>query len=264
METILLGTIAYSGLHRWTYQQWPGVDYTVPTTIAFTSGGTVSWLGVDGAGGGNSIIIDGINECQGWRQFIGHLAYNPSSRYVVGQEIEPNEIVGEPGCSGFEGYCTPNGGTIPPHNHTTLGYQSNVFNFSDGTQAVGVRGYWWIHPARVEGTAVSSPGTEKQISFDASLEYSAEFTIPEVSQSLNPDFLDQLLIGLTLTKLSQSHVASLLGLAFIGLFLISKDFRGLTIAGLVIAVILAGGIFISANPSPSPPRFLLLVRLFTW
>ncbi len=255
---------SYLGLHRWTFQQWPGVDYTVPTTIAFTSGGTISWLGIDGAGGGYSIIIDGANECQGWRQFIGHLAYDPSSRYVIGQEIGPSEIVGEPGCSGFEAYCTPNGGSIPPHNHTTLGYQSNVFSFSDGTQAVGVRGYWWIHPARVEGTAVSSPGTEKQISFDASLEYSAEFTIPEVSQSINPDFLDNLLIGLTPYKTHLKVAASLLGLAFIGLFFISKDFRGLTIAGLVIAVILAGGIFylrqsIAKSPVFSPPREAIFV-----
>jgi len=249
----------YLGLHRWYDNQWPGVDYTVPTTLSFMSGGTVTWLGVDSAGGGYSMIIDGLNECQGWRQFIGHLDYDPSSRYSIGQEIGPDEVIGQPGCSGFDSECTLNGGSIPPHNHTTLGYQSNLFGFSDGTQTVGVRGYWWIHPARVEDATNVTSNASKQISFDASKEYTTEFTIPVVDQSLNPSFLDRTLTALSPYKAPLTAMVSLLGLAFIGFFATSKDFRDFTVAFLVLAVILAVGFIgirraVAESPTFSPPR----------
>ncbi|NCN41047.1 hypothetical protein GW916_07325, partial [bacterium] len=60
----------YPGLHRWNTNQWPGVDYISPTTVAFKNGGVFSFVGVDGAGGGYSVMIDGIGVCEGWRQFI--------------------------------------------------------------------------------------------------------------------------------------------------------------------------------------------------
>ncbi len=156
--TVDNGTITwdntYVGLHRWNAAQWPAVDILVDSTVAFKSGGVVSWVGWDGAGGGNSIMIDGQGDCQGWRQFMGHLSYNAADTYSVGQEIGPDEVVGKPGCSGFEDFCTETSekGTIPPHNHTTLGYWSNVFSFEDGTDPVSVGGYWWIHPSRVENS----------------------------------------------------------------------------------------------------------------
>lgn len=233
---------SYLGLHRWTNQQWPGVDYVVPTTVAFANGGLISWLGVDGAGGGYSVIVDGIDECQGWRQFIGHLAYNPSSRYVTGHKIGPNDIIGEPGCSGFSGNCTLNGGNIPPHNHTTLGFQSNLFSFNDGTQVENVRGYWWIHPARVEGSEnYTGSNLANTVSFDASQEF-VDFNLPEISPKTNSNYNKQLLI-----------IVALLGVAFLGLFLTSKNFRSLALAGLIAAVILAIGIQFFRQSLP-PPR----------
>ena len=246
---------SYLGLHRWTNQQWPGVDYVVPTTVAFSNGGQISWLGVDGAGGGYSVIIDGLDECRGWRQFIGHLAYDPGSRYVTGQQIGPNDIVGEPGCSGFSANCTPNGGSIPPHNHTTLGYQSNLFNFTDGTQVENVRGYWWIHPARLEGSSsFTSSGSANMVTFDASQEF-VDFNLPEIGQKTNSDFLSSLVIKY---KKQLYIVVALLGIALLGLFLTSKNFRGLALSGLVTAVILAIGIQFFRQ-SYSPPREAVFV-----
>ncbi len=147
----------YIGLHRWNADQWPGVDYLVPTTLPFKNGGTVRLAGWDSAGGGNSLFIDGEGACEGWYVFIGHLNYSPGARFSKGQHIGPDEIIGEPGCSGFENNCADKGSKIPPHNHYTLGYTQNIFGFADGTDPAFVKGHYWIHPARVEGSAVTLP-----------------------------------------------------------------------------------------------------------
>lgn len=153
---------SYLGLHRWQPGQWPGVDYLVETTVAFKNGGVVSIIEWDNQGGGNSIYIDGIGPCQGWRQFFGHLNYDASTKFKVGQIIGPDEVVGVPGCSGFESSCSANGGYIPIHNHVTLGYWQNIFSFSDGTTPDFAGGYWWIHPSRVEGEASSQPKAQQE------------------------------------------------------------------------------------------------------
>lgn len=146
----------YTGLHRWNVKEWPGVDYLVPTTVAFKNGGKVRMAAWDSVGGGYSLFIDGTGPCEGWYIFVGHLDYNPAYRYQPGQVIGPDEIIGEPGCSGFEANCDTRGSQIPKHNHYTLGHRSNIFAFADGTVPAYVGGYYWIHPSRVEGSPGSS------------------------------------------------------------------------------------------------------------
>lgn len=148
--------VTYPGLHRWSNGQWPGVDYLVPTTVAFKNGGTIRKLGWDNSGGGYSVYIDGEGDCSGWMIFIGHLNYNPATRYQTGQHVGPDEIIGEPGCSGFENNCADKGSKIPPHNHYTLGYTKNIFDLSDGTVIDYVGGHYWINPTRVEGIVASA------------------------------------------------------------------------------------------------------------
>ncbi len=189
----------YLGLHRWTTDQWPGVDYLVETTIPFKNGGIVSYAGKDGAGGGNAVEINGTGPCKGWMVYWGHLTAAYVATFKVGQVIGPNDIVGKPSCTGFTDSCTlTSKGKVPPHNHVILGYDQNIFDFADGTMVVNQHGYWYIHPARVEGSGSGiTPANQDQtsISYDASTEFSID-TATSVAPS-GSDFFGSLASNLT-------------------------------------------------------------------
>lgn len=147
----------FPGLHRTNLSGWPGLDFLYPTTIAFKNGGIVDKAGYDnGGGGGQSLYIKGIGVCEGWYIYIGHLNYDPTTRYSPGDFIEPAEVIGEPGCSGFEDSCWKGERNKAPqglswaHNHYALGYKENIFSFDDGTEIVYQAGYYWINLARME------------------------------------------------------------------------------------------------------------------
>lgn len=157
----------YFGLHRNTMTGWPGVDFTVPTTVPFKNGAIVDMVGYDTEGtGGNSLYLKGIGVCEGWYAYIGHLNYDPTTKYMPGDFIDPDTIVGIPGCSGYEDKCwseykaiygddwskMPTDKISAPINHYSIGYKDNVFNFGDGTEIVYQGGYYWIHIARTENT----------------------------------------------------------------------------------------------------------------
>ena len=217
----------FIGLHRWNDKQWPAVDYLVETTLPFKSGGVVAWLGTDGAGGGNSIIIDGTGDCQGWRTFFGHLNYDPATKFVVGQRVSSEEVIGVPGCSGFT--CSD---TLPPHNHVTLGYKDNVFNFADGTPAykagnvrTGIY-FYWIHPARVEGVVSIAPSqptvapTTEEIESEARYSFSTNAP-PAYSEKIN--LLDSIL-GI----INDYQIIFYVVLGFLVIFLLGGLFSGKT------------------------------------
>ena len=242
----------YLGLHRWNAKQWPAVDYLVDTTVAFKNGGVVSWVGYDRAGGGNSIIIDGQGPCQGWRQFMGHLSYNPVNVYQVGQEIGPDEVVGKPGCSGFEGSCTltAKNGTIPPHNHSTLGFWSNVFSFEDVTSPVAVSGYWWIHPSRVEGSAPAQSAqvwtaisTESPESLNTPMEgFVTDADLPDVAPVVKTSLLEKIIIQILPFRNIAIILAAVLLVVFMVGVIYSNEFRSSTLP-FVIALVIVGVFF---------------------
>ena len=231
------------GLHRWNSSQWPGVDYLVDTTVAFTNGGVVAWVGVDGAGGGNSIIIDGQGPCQGWRQFFGHLSYDPTTVYSVGDVIGPDDIVGRPGCSGFEGNCQELGSKIPPHNHTTLGFWSNIFSFDDGTVPEAAGGYWWIHPGKVEGEASTQVVVEEQtplpetaVHFDEQTEYiSGE--MPSVAATAPTNLLVQIVGPAVPYKNFVIIITALIAIVFVAGVIYSDEFRSKTVPFVCVIVV---------------------------
>lgn len=258
----------YIGLHRWPLMtdptvsiQWPGVDYLVPTTVIFQNGGYVKWLGYDGAGGGYSISIDGFGECSGWTEFIGHLDYDPTTRYEVGQFIGPDEIIGLPGCAGFKNSCTSNGGYILPHNHTALGFHSNIFNFEDGTTADYIDGYWWIHPSRVEGFAQTTPSNSK-LNFsigDNSKEFPQDYSPPNRTAIIKISMPEMVKNIIAQNRIFLLIIVALLGLAFFGKLIYSGDFRRLSVYGVISGIIIAISLVgvtqvLSKNLQEAPPR----------
>ena len=252
---------SFVGLHRWNQNQWPGVDYLANTTVAFKNGGVVSWVGYDGAGGGNSIIIDGQGACKGWRQFFGHLGYDPTTIFSVGQSVSPDEIVGRPGCSGYESNCNDLGEKIPAHNHVTLGYWSNVFNFQDKTVIDSVDGFWWIHPSRVEG--ISSSITTLANTEDTGYSYQTEYISgkpPSVDSLIKVNGIEQLLASsFIFQKIIIVLTAAMAVVTLIGIFY-SHYFREST-APYAIVIVLVFAAFIAVQKvyainitSFSPPR----------
>lgn len=240
----------YIGLHRWTYSQWPGVDYVVETTVAFKSGGRVSWVGWDGAGGGHSIMIDGTGPCKGWRLFYGHLNYDATTKFKVGDTVGPDDVIGKPGCSGFESYCTTNGGSIPPHNHVILGYWQNIFHFDDGTQIAQVKGYWFIHPTRVEGNStavkqfennsqkpkVNIPDTNTEPT-----EFTTDMPMPDVSPYIPISFLDQLVITFAPFRSLIIICLGILAILWLGGIIYSREFRrGMIPLTIVVSLVVFG------------------------
>ena len=192
------GTISWDlsllGLHRWNLEEIPAVDILVDNTVPFKNGGIIArayyHMESSGLGGGYSLEINGKEECRGWRVYIGHLAYDPRDVYSIGQEIGPDEIIGKPGCSGFERYCTDNGGKIAPHNHYGIGYDSNVFDFKDGTVPDYFGGYWWVHPGKLEGASVQTVSlpvsTESQESLSFPIDEYVSGELAEVTQPPQP------------------------------------------------------------------------------
>lgn len=230
----------YLGLHRWTTKQWPGVDILVDSTIMFKNGGVVSFSGWDRAGGGNSLIVDGIGPCQGWREFIGHLNYNPTTTYPVGTKIGPDQVIGKPGCSGFEGTCTltnKKSGTVPPHNHTTLGYKKDVFHFSDGTIPVYVQGYYWIHPARMDSSS-AQPVAPKSSETDQSLSQPVEYETGVLQSSVIPTDVSSGNLNDTVHRVLK-FLLILIGISFILALLFSADFRRFMLKAVLIMSTLA-------------------------
>jgi len=233
----------FVGLHRWNTDQWPGVDYLVDTTVAFKNGGVVAWVGYDTAGGGNSIYIDGQGPCQGWRQFFGHLSYDPTTVFSIGDIVEPDDIIGRPGCSGFEGNCLDLGWKVPPHNHTTLGFWSNIFSFDDGTVPEAAGGYWWIHPGRVEGEASTQVIVEEQvplpetaIHFDEQTEYiSGE--MPSVAATVPTNLLVQLVGPAIPYKNIVIIVTAFTAIVFVAGVIYSDEFRSKTVPFVIVIVI---------------------------
>lgn len=272
IDAMILGTgnitkdKSYDGLHRWNTNQWPGVDYLVPTTVAFKDGATIQQAGWDSAGGGYSLFITGEGSCQGWYIFIGHLDYNPSTRYSIGQHIGPDEIVGEPGCSGFASNCVDKGDRIPKHNHYTLGYTSNIFNFTDGTKPAYAGGHYWIHPARVEGVAQSNP--QNQDTSQTTTQQTAPDFVDNTSQSSAPDFTDVTNGELESTNLTWvKNVRLPLTIPFWAyisipvslLLLMVKKIRPIGLGGALASVILIFG-FYYATPvyADEPPQVVFM------
>lgn len=221
----------YVGLHRWNKNQWPGVDYLVNTTLPFKNGGKVYSVGWDNAGGGNSIMVDGIGPCEGWRVFYGHLSYNPTTIFQAGQEIGPDEIIGKPGCSGF--ICTE---TLPAHNHVTLGFNQNIFNFDDKTKVEFVAGYWWIHPTRVEGHSNVELKVNPETKQITEFVIDEGFTIDNSSNSAQNFFLFIKEIILNHPNIAFFVVIVVL-ILMITAFVYSKDFRRDTIICFFVIII---------------------------
>jgi len=232
--TLSNGTVTWDntlvGLHRWNQSQIPAVDYLVDTTVPFKNGGVIARVYYDTSDGGYSLEINGKDQCQGWRVFIGHLSYDPTTFYSVGQEIGPNEIIGKPGCSGFENYCTDNEGTIPPHNHYGLGYWSNAFSFEDGTVPDFFGGYWWIHPSRVEGVSsvenvINSQTIESQESLSIPVEgYVTEF-VYESSPAISAGLLTKIFTQVTIFRNLIVVLTALLIIVFVAGVIYSSEFR---------------------------------------
>lgn len=252
----------YEGLHRWYTNQWPGVDYLVPTTIIFKNGGTVRNAAWDGAGGGYSLFIDGEGPCQGWYIFIGHLNYNPAYRYKVGQHIGPNEIIGEPGCSGFEIDCVTKGLKIPKHNHYSLGYQSNIFSFTDGTVPAYVGAHYWIHPVRVDGTA----GQTASVASPAAPDNPSEATVPDYIDSggvVVPDFTDNTNGDTQASVLTWDASFIIPAWAYIAvsisiLLLFFRKIRLLGIGGLIVTAIFIAGFYFVEPAAAAPPQMVYM------
>jgi hypothetical protein len=252
---------SYLGLHRWNTSQWPGVDYLVATTLPFKNGGTVRMAGWDGAGGGNSLFIDGEGACVGWYVFIGHLNYNPATRYSVGQHIGPDEAIGEPGCSGFEANCEENGSKIARHNHYSLGYQANIFSFTDETKPAFAGGHYWIHPSRVEviGQAVQAPPPmEEQMSAPDYID--TEAMTPDQMDVTNGPIIDTVLIWvqnirapITIPLWAYISVSVSILILFFG------KIRPIGFGGIIATMILVFGFYYATPVSAAPPPQLVFV-----
>lgn len=250
---------SFRGLHRTNTTGWPGVDFLTKTTVPFKNGGTVVRVWYDdseaatdprGVTGGNSIIIKGEGVCEGWIVYYGHLDYDPTTKFKVGQHVGPDEVIGVPGCSGAEGHCWEGDPKDIPvgadwswkANHFSLGYKDNVFEFGDGTKIVYQAGYYWIHIARMEDRAtnmaiMTPPATIPQ---GKTLEYdkykgwylqdeSISFTLGN-GFTVTPNMIVYLLAALVLI------VLSILVPSFRKVLLILL--AGLVIAGLIIILLL--------------------------
>jgi len=258
---------SYLGLHRWDISQWPGVDYLTPTTLAFKNGGTVRIAGWDGAGG-NSLFIDGEGPCAGWYVFIGHLDYDPKTRYSVGQHISPDEIIGEPGCSGFETNCGENGSQIPRHNHYALGYKTNIFSFTDSTipARAGSDGqgyYYWIHPSRVEiigenSTVATPPPLEEQMTAPDYID--TEAMNPAQMDVTNGPIVDTILIWVQNVRapLSVPFWAYISVSISIFILFFSK-IRPIGFGGILATLILVFGFYYASPVSATPPPQLVFI-----
>ncbi len=250
---------SYIGLHRWTTSQWPGVDYLVQTTVPFKNGGIVRMAAWDGAGGGYSLFIDGRGPCAGWYVYIGHLSYDPKLRYFKDEYIGPDEIIGEPGCSGFENNCNDQGSKIPPHNHYSLGYSQNNFNFNDGTIPSFVDGYYWIHPARVENISISST-VQTTNSGSPAVDTSSGFVDFEdnfFESTKGKNITDPNIFVAKRNFRIPVWIYLVIVLSFI--ILLSRNLRPIGVAGIVGVVILLPALYFT-TPLPEPPGQLIYVE----
>lgn len=143
----------YVGLHQESPSHWPGPDTQGEIRPVFRNGGKVTFSGLDFAGGGWGVILDGVNDCLGWRMAIWHMPEDPSSRLPQGFLVDGNTVLGTHGHSGD---LDPQ---VWDHNHVSVGYTSseNPFDFGDETIVKKVDGYWWIHPARLETEGSAPP-----------------------------------------------------------------------------------------------------------
>lgn len=236
--------LTYIGLHRWYTNQIPAVDYLVETTVPFKNGGIIAKTFYDTAGGGYSLEIDGRGPCQGWRVFIGHLAYDPRTVYKAGQSIGPDEVIGKPSCSGFEGSCTETNkktGTVPPHNHYGVGYWSNVFDFKDKTKPAFFGGYWWVHPSRLEGAVTSEASQPLVPEADESLNTPVEQFTGEVSVTAPAVFktgtVERLLAPAIPFRNLLLVLCGLLFILFVAGILYSSDFRRNSVPFVLVIVV---------------------------
>jgi len=255
---------SFLGLHRWNIEQWPAVDFLVPTTVAFKNGGAVHLATWDGAGGGNSLFIYGEGPCEGWYIFIGHLDYDPSTRYSAGQHIGPDEVIGIPGCSGFEANCDANGSQIPRHNHYALGYSSNIFSFADGTVPTFVGGHFWIHPARVEilGQAeapAAAPPFEEQISAPDYID--TETITPEQMDFTNGDIFEDSLVWVENIRAPlEIPIWAYFSVSLSILTLLFRKIRPVGLGGILATLILVFGFYFTTPVSAAPPPQLVYVE----
>lgn len=255
---------SYLGLHRWNTDQWPAVDFLVPNTVAFKNGGKVRMAAWDGAGGGYSLFIDGEGPCTGWYIFIGHLNYDPTTRYASGQHIGPDEVVGEPGCSGFEANCDTNGSQIPRHNHYALGYSSNIFSFADGTVPALAGDHYWIHPSRVEilGQAPApapAPPIEEQITAPDFID--TEVMTPDQMDVTNGDIFDEGLVWVENVRLPlQVPLWAYFAIAISVLTLLFRKIRPAGLGGILATLILVFGFYYASPVSAAPPPQLVYVE----
>ena len=248
--------ISFAGLHRWNTSQWPGVDYLVPTTIVFKNGGIVRVAGWDKAGGGYSLFIDGEGPCQGWQIFIGHLDYNPAERYQQGQHIGPDEVIGEPGCSGFEANCEDHGDQIPKHNHYTLGFVNNNFGFTDGTVPAYVGGYYWIHPARIEGSATGFPVSVPTVQDNPGyVDLGSDFFMDNTNGEIVPSVLEYTPKRLPFIVPVWAYIV----LAGCLLLLFTRHYKPIGYAGIASVFIILIGIYY-VSPIPEAPGQLIYVE----
>ena len=161
----------FSGLHKWNPGQWAGIDVVENVRIPFKKGGVViyspsSFLEADG---GYMILIQGEGKCSDFVAGYLHMDYVPASVYPVGTQISADDLLGIPGCSGFEKHCmdgidegiTDADEYLPKHVHIHNLYcgPGNI-DFGDGSsvdripiKALGLS-CQAIHPARLEDSSL--------------------------------------------------------------------------------------------------------------
>ena len=166
---------AFSGLHRWGKGDWAGIDVVENIRVPFKKGGVVVYSSdskIPGDGG-YLLLVQGKGNCTDFISGFLHMDYVPASTYPLGTQIPANEIVGIPGCSGFETYCEDGideGDAdeveyIPKHVHTHALYcgPENI-DFGDGStvQRVSIKALGLncqaFHPARLEDPSLHKEG----------------------------------------------------------------------------------------------------------
>ena len=164
-----------SGLHRWGKGDWAGIDVVKNIRVPFKKGGVVVYSSGSKipADGGYLLLVQGKGNCSDFISGFLHMDYVPASTYPLGTQIPANEVVGIPGCSGFETYCedgVDEGDAdeveyIPKHVHTHALYcgPENI-DFGDGStvQRVSIKALGLncqaFHPARLEDPSLHKEG----------------------------------------------------------------------------------------------------------
>jgi hypothetical protein len=161
----------FPGLHKWSSGEWAGIDVGEKVRVPFKKGGVViyspsTFLQSDG---GHMVLVRGKGKCSDFVAGFIHMDYLPASVYPVGTEVSADELLGIPGCSGFDRYCldgidegnADEAEYIFKHVHIHNMYcgQGNI-DFGDGStvdrvsiKALGLN-CQAIHPARLEDSSL--------------------------------------------------------------------------------------------------------------